>query len=307
LSRKSKGRPGGRPLLDDEERLLVVFVLGLLPLEEVAEGGGAGVAARAAARTLTLAAALVALVGLLVAFDFGTAGFFANCLDREADLLLFLVDLDDLELVLVANLEVDLLAGVVDCLGDVAEALDSFGDLDEGSELRGAQCLALEDVADAVLREEGVPDVRLKLLDAERQAAVFGFDAENDRLDLLTLLENFRGVLDALGPREVRDVDEAVDAVFDLDEGAEVGEVADAASMIAPIGYLSSSASQGLSWSCFMPSEMRRSFGLTERMIVSTSSPGLTIFEGCFIRLDQVISETWTRPSIPCSSSTNAP
>ena len=29
-----------------------------------------------------------------------------------------------------------------------------------------------------------------------------------------------------------------------------------------------------------MPSEMRRSFGLTERMIVSTSSPGLTILRG---------------------------
>ncbi len=34
-----------------------------------------------------------------------------------------------------------------------------------------------------------------------------------------------------------------------------------------------------------MPSEMRRSFGLTLRMMVSTSSPGLTIFDGCFIRL----------------------
>ena len=31
-------------------------------------------------------------------------------------------------------------------------------------------------------------------------------------------------------------------------------------------------------------------------MMVSTSSPGLTIFDGCFIRLDQVISETCTRP-----------
>ena len=78
-------------------------------------------------------------------------------------------------------------------------------------------------------------------------------------------------------------------------------------SMMAPIGYLSSSCSHGFSCSCFMPSEMRRSFGLTLRMMVSTSSPGLTIFDGCFIRFDQVISETCTSPSIPCSSSTNAP
>ena len=89
---------------------------------------------------------------------------------------------------------------LVDCLGDVAETLDAFGDLDEGAELRGAQNLALDDVADAVLLEEGVPDIRLKLLDAEREAAVLGLDAEHDSLDLLTLLEHFGRVLDALGP-----------------------------------------------------------------------------------------------------------
>src|SRR3978361_500153 len=36
-------------------------------------------------------------------------------------------------------------------------------------------------------------------------------------------------MLDALGPREVRDVNETVDTVFDFDEGAEVREVANAA------------------------------------------------------------------------------
>ena len=36
-------------------------------------------------------------------------------------------------------------------------------------------------------------------------------------------------MLHALGPAEIADVDQAVDAVFDLDERAEVGEVADPA------------------------------------------------------------------------------
>ena len=40
-----------------------------------------------------------------------------------------------------------------------------------------------------------------------------------------------------------------------------------------------------------MPSEMRRSEGLTLSTTVSTSSPGLTSLEGCLRRLDQVISE----------------
>ena len=165
----------------------------------------------------------------LVLLDFGAAGFFADGADGEADLLLFLAHLDDLELVLVAYIELDGLAVVADRLGDVAETFDAFRDFDEGSELRGTQDLTLDDVADAVLGEEGIPDVGLELLDAEGEAAVFGLDAEDDGADLLALLEDFGGVLDALGPGEVGDVDEAVDAVFDLDKGAEVGEVADSA------------------------------------------------------------------------------
>src|SRR5579862_3099977 len=100
------------------------------------------------------------------------------------------------------------MTGLVDCLGDVAETLDALGDFDEGAELGSAQDLAVDDVADAVLLEEGVPHIRLKLLDAEGEAAVFGLDTEHDSLDLLTLLEHFAGVLDALGPREIADVDE---------------------------------------------------------------------------------------------------
>src|ERR1700678_534335 len=58
---------------------------------------------------------------------------------------------------------------------------------------------------------------------------VFRLDAENDRANLLALLQDFRGMLDALSPAQVRDVYQAVDSVLDLDEGAEVGEVADTA------------------------------------------------------------------------------
>ena len=36
-------------------------------------------------------------------------------------------------------------------------------------------------------------------------------------------------MLDALGPGQIADVNQAVDAVFDFDEGAEVGHVANAA------------------------------------------------------------------------------
>ena len=121
------------------------------------------------------------------------------------------------------------LAGHFAGFGDVAEALNALGDFNESAELRGAQNLAVDHIADAVRSEEALPHIGLKLLDAEREAAVLRLDAENNCLHLFALLHDFRGMLDALGPAQVGDVDEAVNAILDFDEGAEVGEVANAA------------------------------------------------------------------------------
>ena len=73
------------------------------------------------------------------------------------------------------------------------------------------------------------PGVFLHLLEAQGDALLFLIDAEDDRLDVFALLEHFRRVADLLGPRQVGDVQQAVDAFFDLDERAVVGDVADLA------------------------------------------------------------------------------
>ena len=111
----------------------------------------------------------------------------------------------------------------------MAETFDALGNFDKRAELRGAKNLAVNDIANVVGSEEALPDIGLQLLDAQREAAILRFNAENNSLDLFALLDDFRRVLDALGPAQVGDVDEAVDSVFNFDEGAEVGEVADAA------------------------------------------------------------------------------
>src|SRR5271168_3713252 len=111
----------------------------------------------------------------------------------------------------------------------MAKTLDSLGNFDEGSELRGPQNLAVNHIANAVLGKERLPDIRLQLLHAQGQAAIFRLNTQNHSLDLLALLQHFRRMLDALGPAQVRDMHQAVDAVLDLDEGAKVGEVANAA------------------------------------------------------------------------------
>src|SRR5271156_5274656 len=111
----------------------------------------------------------------------------------------------------------------------VAQALDAFGNLHERAELRRPQNLAVDYIADAMLREEGIPDIRLELFDAQRQTAVLGLNAQNHGLDLFALLEPFRGMLHALGPAQIAYVNQAVDAVLDLDERTEIRQVAHAA------------------------------------------------------------------------------
>src|SRR5882757_6066663 len=74
-----------------------------------------------------------------------------------------------------------------------------------------------------------------------------------------------------------------------------------------PTGYFSATSSQGSGCACLMPSETRRSLGLMSSTTTSTSSPTFASFDGCVGFLFQLISETCTRPSTPCSSSTNTP
>ena len=89
--------------------------------------------------------------------------------------------------------------------------------------------LASTILPDRVVVGDAIPRIGHQLLDAERDLGLLAVevDVEDDRLDLVALLIELRRVLDPLGPREVGDVHQAVDALLDLDEDAEVGDVAD--------------------------------------------------------------------------------
>ncbi len=73
------------------------------------------------------------------------------------------------------------------------------------------------------------PWVGERLLEAERDAALFGLDPENNRLDGVALLEHVAGMADLFAPRHFGDVNEALEAGLDFDERAEVGEASDGA------------------------------------------------------------------------------
>ena len=74
--------------------------------------------------------------------------------------------------------------------------------------------------ADRVTVLDLVPRVGLELADAEADFLLVAVDAEDDRLQLLADGEDIARARDALGPRELGDVDEAFDPFLDLDERA---------------------------------------------------------------------------------------
>src|SRR6185295_5135529 len=104
-------------------------------------------------------------------------------------------------------------------------------------------------------------------------------------------------MLHAFGPTQIADVDQAVDTFLDLDECAEVGEVAHPA------------FDRRTHWVLVM----QRVPGIGGQLPhAQRNAPLLRIHAQyhaihLIAHVDQLISLTWTRPSMPCSSSTNAP
>src|SRR5436190_9611269 len=159
--------------------------------------------------------------------------------DRQPDLPLARRELDDLHRVGLADRQLDLFfcgaaarMSLIE-LADVDQPFDPLVELDERAEVRHAHDLALDRVAHVMAREEIVPDVGRQLLEPERQPLVRGVDIQHHRLDDVALLQDLGRMFDALAPRHVADVDQAVDLVLDFDERAELGEVAHLAGDLA--------------------------------------------------------------------------
>src|SRR4051794_20403004 len=150
-------------------------------------------------------------------------------LQREGEPAALAVDLEDQDLDVVAlrNDLARVLDVVVRKLGDVHEPLHAGQDLDERAERDDLRDLAVDDVALGVGVDHLLPRIRLRLLEAERDALAVAVDVEHLDLDRLADLEHLRRVVD-VRPRELGDVDQAVHPV-EVDEGAEVDDVGDLA------------------------------------------------------------------------------
>src|SRR5256884_2484446 len=180
---------------------------------------------------------VVEVIPLVAAFARAAAGALlwrrrldgvSEFLQREPDAPLVGIDADREQRELVTD--ADQLVGPGDRsirhLRDVQEAVHAGLELDERAEVREPAALAGDARAHRVALGDRRPRVGLDLLEPEGDPLVLLVDVEDLRLDLLPLLENFRRVADAAGPGHVGDVQEAIHAGLELDERAEVGQVA---------------------------------------------------------------------------------
>ena len=151
-----------------------------------------------------------------------------DLLHAERDFLLVLVDVEHLDLDLVAD--GDQLAGMVDALGpahlaDVHQPLDAGFELDEGAVGHDVDDFARVPAVDGVLLIDVCPGAGRLLLEAEGDFFLVLVHGDDVDLELLVDLDDLVRVADA-APAHVGDVQQAVDAA-QIDEGAELGDVLD--------------------------------------------------------------------------------
>src|SRR5436190_14262 len=118
------------------------------------------------------------------------------------------------------------------------KSLDITAEIDDDALVHQPHDATAQLSADGVCLTDAKPRIFLCLFQSERDPLVIGVHVQNEHVDLIALLHDFRRMLDALGPRHVGDVDQAVDARLDFHERAERGQVAHFAAQPRPHGIL---------------------------------------------------------------------
>lgn len=182
-----------------------------MPTEESAEAGGG----------FALVGVVVVVVGLT---------------DGETDLAFFGVEVDDADFDVLSFFEfvVGCFDAVFGDLGDMDETFDTGFEFNEGAEVGEFFHNALPDGAFTVAcGDVSAPRIGVEIFDGEGEALVLLVDVCDDGFDFLAFFKHFGGVFHALNPRDIGDMDKAVDAFFDTDKDTEVGDIADLANDLA--------------------------------------------------------------------------
>src|ERR1051326_5973563 len=114
-------------------------------------------------------------------------------------------------------------------IAHVNQPVNSVLDLDEGAKVGEVAHASFNCRADGIFLVQPLPRIRLQLLQAERNPALVGIHIENHALDLIADVHQLGGMFHALGPGHLTHVDQAFNALLQLDEGAVVGDAKHAA------------------------------------------------------------------------------
>ena len=109
----------------------------------------------------------------------------------------------------------------------MGQSFHAVSDANEQTEIGDLRHGPHDLVADVVGFGEVVPLVRQKLFDGKGEPLIVAIDADDPRLDAVTLLQHLVGMLEPPIPRHIGDVNQAVDPFLQLYECSEVSEVAD--------------------------------------------------------------------------------
>src|SRR5262249_3349021 len=185
---------------------------------------GAGAAAQLALRRRLGFGCLLGRLGFL-----GLLRRPGQPLATQADLAIGRVHTQDLDLDFVADLNhvLGTFNLVVGQLRDVQQPFQPRLQLDEHAEVRQLGYLALLDLVGLVTAGDvALPRIVVHLFQAQGDALALLIDVEHDARHLVALADDLAGMGHLAHPAHVADVQETVDALLDLDEGAVVGQVA---------------------------------------------------------------------------------
>ena len=150
---------------------------------------------------------------------------------RQTDTAVSFIDLDHARRYVLADLEhvLDLVHAIFADLRNMHQAVDVVLKANERAETGELRDLAADEIADFVILVDVRPRIFGELFDAERNALVVLVDFQHHGFDFLALLEHLGRMIDLARPGNIRDVDHAIEALFQFDEGAIAGKIANLA------------------------------------------------------------------------------
>src|SRR5271166_5448509 len=98
------------------------------------------------------------------------------------------------------------------------QAVDAIFDFDKGAEVGEIANASFHRHANRELLMQRIPWIGSQLTHAERNAALRRVHVEHDALDLIADIDQLRGMLHALRPSHLTDVDESFNSLLEFDE-----------------------------------------------------------------------------------------